>query len=81
MQIVEYDTFVELGKDAMAPVGHKMIWVYEMYNVKHGICKNAILMTDGNINDVIVKSVYYRVSPLYVILLLVSLDEINEMEM
>ena len=52
VQLDEYITFRDLGKDNPAPVGHKTIWVHLLYYVKHDVCNKDRLVDYGHLTDI-----------------------------
>ena len=72
-QLYEYDTFKDLGKHFLLPVGYKNIQVHLVYDVKHDGHQKARLVADGHLTDIKVESVYSGFFSIRGILLLVFL--------
>ena len=80
VQLGEYDTFKDLGKDYSPSMGYKNIRVHLVYDVNHDGHHKAILVADGHLTDIPVESVYSWVVYLRGILLIVFISDLNKME-
>ena len=77
VQLNEYDTFRDLGKDAPEPVGHKKIWTHLVYNIKDDRQHKVRLVDYGKFTDIIAESVYSKFVSICVILIIVLINNIN----
>jgi Reverse transcriptase (RNA-dependent DNA polymerase) len=79
-QLNEYNTFKDLGPQALVPHGYKKIRAHLVYDVKHDGCHKARMVADGHLTTVLVDSVYSGVVPLCGIRMLVFLAELNGLQ-
>ena len=80
-QIDDYKTFIDLGKDGMAPVGSKKISVHLIFDIKHDGRHKARLVADGHRTDVPLTSVYSGVVSLRGLRMVTFLAELNNLEL
>ena len=59
VQLDEYNTFKDLGKDSSSPVGYNKIQVHLVYDSKHDGRHTARLLDDAYLTNIPVESVYY----------------------
>ena len=81
VKINKYNIFKYHGKDATEPAGYKHIWANLFYDFNHCGCHSSILVACGYFNEIPVKSIYSGRVYLCGIWLLVSISDINEVEM
>ena len=74
----EYVSFRDLGKDDLEPVQQDKKWDHLVYDFKNYGYHKAGVVADGNLADIPVGSVYYKVFSLCGIQLLVFNYGINE---
>ena len=79
-QLDEYDTFINLGKDARGPAGYKKIRVHLIYDVKHDGRHKARCVADGHLTDIPVDSVYSGVVSLRGLRIMLFLAELNQLD-
>ena len=79
-QMDEYQTFQDYGKGGEPPPGYKKIQVHLVFAVKHDGRHKGCLVTDGNLTDLPVESIYSSIVLLCGIYLLLFLAELNELE-
>jgi Reverse transcriptase (RNA-dependent DNA polymerase) len=75
-----YNTFKDLGLQALAPHGYKKIWAHLVYDVKHNGHHKARMVADGHLTTVPVDSVYSGVVSQHGIRMLVFLAELNGLQ-
>jgi hypothetical protein len=79
-QIVEYNTFQDLGLKADPPSGYKKIQVHLVYDCKHDGQHKARLVADGHLIVVPVESFYSGVISLRGLRTLVFLSELKGLQ-
>ena len=79
-QIMDYNTFHDLGFNAAAPSGHKRIKVHLVYDVKHDGRHKARLVADGHLTDIPIDSVHSSVVSLRGFRLVLFLAELNGLQ-
>ena len=80
-QLLEYKTFIDLGKGTPAPAGYKKIRCHIIYDVKHDGRRKARIVAGGHLTDPNTESVYSGVVSLRGIRLVVFLAELNSLEL
>ena len=79
-QLLEYDSFADLGLGAPTPAGHQRIPCHMVYDVKHDGRHKARFVAGGHRTTTPIDSVYSGVVSLQGIRLLILLAELNDME-
>ena len=79
-QVMDYDTFIDMGKDFKMPAGWKKINVHLVYAVKHDGRHKARLVAGGHLTDTPIDSVYSSVVSLRGIRMMTFLAELNDQE-
>ena len=77
VQLQEYDTFEDRGKNAPIPPGFKRIRTHLVYVVKHDGRYKVRMVADGHLTDVSLDSVYSSVVSLRGLRLMLFLAELN----
>jgi hypothetical protein len=80
-QLLEYEIFIDKGKDACVPIGYKRIRCHMIYDVKHDGRHKARLVAGGHLTDPNTESVYSGVVSLRGIRLIVFLAELNSLQL
>ena len=80
-QLLEYDTFKDLGKGTPIPSGYQKIPCHMIYAVKHDGRHKARMVAGGHRTETPVDSIYSSVVSLPGIRLVTFLAELNEMEL
>jgi hypothetical protein len=82
-QLVEYDTFRDLGhKDtAPPPTGYKKIRTHLVYDCKHDGRHKARMVADGHLTDIPLESVYSGVVSLRGLRIVTFLSELNGLDL
>ena len=80
-QLLEYETFIDKGKDGIPPSGYKKIRCHMIYDVKHDGRHKARLVAGGHLTDPNTDSVYSSVVSLRGIRLVTFLSELNNLEL
>jgi hypothetical protein len=50
-QLIEYETFVDIGIAGIVPAGYKRIFCHMIYDVKHDVRHKTRLVADGYLTD------------------------------
>ena len=79
-QIDEYEVLKDLGFKGVAPMGHKRITVYFVYDVKYDGRHKARLVAGGHLTETPVESVYSSVVSLRGLCIALFLAELNRLE-
>ena len=79
-QLDDYETLVDLGKDADVPSGYQKIRCHLVFDVKHDGRHKARLVAGGHLTDVPLESVYSGVVSLRGIRMLLFISELNGLE-
>ena len=61
LQLLDYNTFLDKGKNAPIPAGYKKIRVHMVYDVKHDGRHKTRLVADGHLTEIPLDSVYSSV--------------------
>ena len=77
LQLMEYQTFRDLGQGAKAPPGYKRIRCHFVFDVKHDGRHKSRLVAGGHSTDVPLESVYSGVVSLRSLRLVIFLAELN----
>jgi hypothetical protein len=82
-QLVEYDTFRDLGhKDtAPPPTGYKKIPTHLVYDCKHDGRHKAWMVADGHLTDIPLESLYSGVVSLCGLQIVTFLSELNGLDL
>ena len=80
-QLFEYDTFSDLGLNALTPDGYKKIPCHMIYDVKWDGRHKARFVAGGHRTDTPVESTYSAVVSLLGVRMITFLSELNEMEL
>ena len=79
-QILDYQTFKDLGKDAPGPPGYQKIRLHFVFDVKHDGRHKARLVAGGHLTETPVDSVYSGVVSLRSLRLVIFLAELNKLD-
>jgi hypothetical protein len=82
-QLVEYDTFRDLGHKYTAPpsTGYKKIPTHLVYDCKHDGRHKAWMVADGHLTDIPLESVYSSVVSLRGLQIVTFLSELNGLDL
>jgi hypothetical protein len=80
-QLSEYEVFLNKGKfhEGNIPEGYRKIKVHTIFDVKHNSRHKARALADGNLTDMLLKSVYSGVVSLRGLCSCIFLGELNKM--
>ena len=81
MQLQEFGTFKDLGKDAAPPAGYQMIRMHYVYDVKHDLRLKSRLVCNGAMTQPLKEVSYSGVVSLRSLRLVVLLAELNGLEL
>jgi Reverse transcriptase (RNA-dependent DNA polymerase) len=80
-QLLEYQTFLDIGKGGEVPIGYKKIRCHMVYAVKHDSRHKARLVGGGNLTDPNTDNLYSGVGSLLDIWLVVIFAELNGLKL